>query len=324
MKYVALLGISGLARVHIAVGSYGVVDSVATAGALLDLLHRSECDCVVLDPALISVADAEVIGAAVVKYLRPLVVFSSITTAALETGVILAQRTDAQFVFHGVVNERATLARTLLLAPSSALGISVVDRLGVHLERLPTYFRGHIAKMLRVGHGPPTPDALAGVSRIPRRSLDRHLADAGFVSARLLIAAARLTGSYRSITSSRIPFRRIAGMLGYKSQRTMDGQLVALVGQNSASLRSDPPSTEMVASRIARALTTRRASIPDRTSRTDGKDDEPTAQLAVSNNPASQDPSTTSQLSQTKALYLNCGSRGAARGELSDRQARLP
>lgn len=60
------------------------------------------------------------------------------------------------------------------------------------------------------------------------------------MSSRLLVASARVIGAYSAITSSKIPFRRIAAMLGYTTQRALDSKLEDLLDRSTASLRRQP------------------------------------------------------------------------------------
>jgi AraC-like DNA-binding protein len=161
--------------------------------------------------------------------------------------VILAQRTAARFVFRGTPNERSALERALVLTPDSTLGTALLAALDSNIKRLPSGLRDRLVSLVRAGDGPYSPDALAAATALARRSLDRYLTDAGLASAHKIIVAARVTSAYRAITTSRTPLGHIAAMLGYKSQRTMDAQLMALLDTTSSRLRAGPlPVTEAV------------------------------------------------------------------------------
>ncbi|MFI5240086.1 MAG: hypothetical protein ACHQQP_09770, partial [Gemmatimonadales bacterium] len=112
----------------------------------------------------------------------------------------------------------------------------------------------------RNGEGPFTPVALAAAASIGRRTLDRTLSDAGFVSARRMIEAVRVASAYRAVTTSRTSMGHIAAVLGYKSKRTLDAQLALLLGTTSTQLRADPLSCAEAARRLAAQLTSRDAS----------------------------------------------------------------
>jgi hypothetical protein len=229
---------------------------------LFSVLQRPEPMCVVLDPALINSAVAEELS----KYMmhRPLVVYASITKEAMETSVILARKTGAQFVFAGSTNERSALSRALLLAPDVEMGMGLLAAIDFRLQILPQQLREVIETTLMAGHGPATPDALARQSALPRRTLDRWLSRAGFASGRLLVASVRVIRSYPAITSSAIPFRRIAAMLGYPSQRSMDSQLRALVDCTSPQLRVAKLSRETMIERIIAKITVQKDSTTPR------------------------------------------------------------
>jgi AraC-like DNA-binding protein len=171
--------------------------------------------------------------------------------------VILARRTSARFVFRGTPNERSALERALVLTPDSTLGAELLTALDRNMKRLPAGLRDRVTSLFRTGDGPSSPDALAAATALARRSLDRYLADAGFASAHRVIVAARVTSAYRAITTSNTPLSHIAAMLGYKSQRTMDAQLMGLLDSTGARLRAGPlPVTEAVR-RLTQRLTVR-------------------------------------------------------------------
>lgn len=243
--------------VYAALAGHGTIDSIPDARRLVAALAAPGDDCLVIDPALITPAIAESIAVNLAEFPRAVVAFSSVSTAALESAVILAQRTPARFIFRGTPNDRSALQRALLLTPDAELRAALLFRIDSHLNRLPPAFRDRLMTMFRTGDGPHSPDALSAATAFTRRTLDRYLADAGFVSARRLIEAAHITAGYRAITTSRIPLKSIASMLGYTASRTMDAQFMLLLDTTSGKLRARPLSFVEVAERLALRLTQR-------------------------------------------------------------------
>jgi hypothetical protein len=243
--------------VHSTLAGSGTVHTLLDVRHLLSELASPHDECLVLDPALLTPSVVETIATRLTEYPRDVVAFSSVTTAALESAVILAQRTSARFVFRGTPNEKAALERALLLTPDAALRSAVLALIEPNLERLPSGIRDRLVSMFRTGDGPHSPDALAAATAVTRRSMDRYLSDAGFPSTRLLVEAAHITSGYRAITGSQIPLRNIAAMLGYSGQRTMDAQLKVLLGVTSAALRAHPLTCDEAARRITLQLTGR-------------------------------------------------------------------
>jgi hypothetical protein len=213
----------------------------------------------VIDPALLTPSVAATLASHLAEFPRDVVAFSSVTTAALQTAVILAQRTSARFVFRGTPNERSALERALLLSPYGELDTLVLDLVAPQLNRVAPAIREQIVAMFRTGEGPYSPTALAAATSLTRRSVDRSIDEAGFVSARRLVEAARIVSAYRAIIATGVPLVKIAEMLGYTAKRTMDAQLTALVGQQSGSLRAQPLDAVEVAQRIAFNLTSHSA-----------------------------------------------------------------
>lgn len=252
-----LLSPQELARVHAVLAGRGTVDVLLNVHELLVELATPRAECLVVDPALITVANAEAIMVSLIRFPRSMVAYASVSLTSLESSVTLAQHTAACFVFRGTPNERSALERSLLLAPDSTLGLALLAILENRMNRLPPGLRERLTTMLRNGDGPNSPDALAAASALGRRSLDRYLAEAGFASARQVIEAVRVTSAYRALTTSRTPLAHITWALGYRSQRTLDSQLSLLLNTTCARLRGNPMSCAEAAERLAFRLTTR-------------------------------------------------------------------
>lgn len=257
MRYAVLLSPHAIARVHAVLADNGTIDVLLDVRALLAELVSPRDEGIILDPALLSTSVAETLASSIAEYPRALIAYSSVTTAALESAVILAQRTSARFVFRGTPNERTALEQALLLLPDINLGNELVALLEPNLELLPPGLKRRLTTMFRNGDGPVTPDSLAAATAVARRSLDRSLSAAGLTSARRVIEAVRVASAFRAIATSRTPLGHIAMVLGYKSKRTLDTQLKLLLDTTSSKLRTDPLTSSETASRLMTQLTTR-------------------------------------------------------------------
>lgn len=279
MRYIVFLAPQAMGCVYTALGGYGIIESIPDARQLLAALAFPHDDCLVLDPALLTSGTAQSIAARLAQFPRPVVAFSSVNITALENAVILAQRTPACFVFRGTANERSALERAILLTPDVELWTAILARIDSQLNLLPPAIRDRVVAMFRTGDGPHSPDALSAAVALTRRSIDRHLADAGFVSARRLVEAAHLTSAYRAITRSRIPLTTIASLLGYKAPRTMDAQFTLLLDTTSGKLRTRPLRIAEAADTIAARLTDRKPHQKSDTSRKLAADVKPSLTL---------------------------------------------
>jgi hypothetical protein len=254
MRYVTLLGVLEMTHAVTALGGHASVIGVSSFAELMKKLENAPFDRIVLDPSLLTAADANTIVAYSKKHLVSMVAYTSFSPTALEACVILARNTSAQFVHRGSINERFTLKRALFLAPDAQLGQALLARLSKQMDLLPCEIRNTIAAMLQTGAGPSTPTDLAAQSGVARRSLDRWLTLAGFTSARLLIGAPTIVAGYQAITSSTIPLARVAGMLGCATQRCIDARFHALLGVTSSQLRHFPFEIPVAASMMAQRL----------------------------------------------------------------------
>ena len=277
---------------------YGTVDSVldisdtrrvesdVDARRLLAAIAAPNDDCLVIDPSLITPAVAESIADILREFPRPLVAYSSVTTAALDSAVVLARRTDARFVFRGTANEQSALQQALLLTPDVELRVVLLSKIEPQMSRLPLALRHRLREMFLTGDGVRSLDALAmsvmpttaklahgallrqmstqhpptvGTPRsrvLTRRTLDRQLGKAGFVSGKRLLEAARVISGYSAVTAPRVPLKNIARMLGY-TVRTMNAQFMSMLGVSCTELRRMPLSPDEVAERLAKKLTER-------------------------------------------------------------------
>lgn len=200
IKCVALLRPAELKDARAALGRHGALTEVKSAAELLGRLANSNDERIVLDPSLLTAADAKSITAYSTELQLPIVVYASLIPCSLEVAVVLARANAASFVFRGDLTDRFDLSHALIIAPSMQLGSEIVARLSEQLAVLPRDMHDTISTMLLTGVGPLTPDDLATQCHVARRSLDRWLSRAGFVSARLIVSASRIVAGYQSIS----------------------------------------------------------------------------------------------------------------------------
>jgi hypothetical protein len=255
LRYIVFLSREAVRTASSIAARYGgSVISIPDADRLLEVIAFTDGDCLVIDPALITPAMAETLAITVTRFPRPVVAFSSIATDAMESVVILARHSRARFIFRGATTERSALEHALLLTPDVKLRAALLSGIDAHMARLPSIIEDRLRDAIMIGDGAHSPDTFAAMTGLARRSIDRHLADAGFVSGKRLLDAWRIVAGYRAITRSRVPLGRIARALGC-TMRVMDAQFVAMVGVTCSELRAEPMAVEEVAERMARQLT---------------------------------------------------------------------
>ena len=258
LRYTALLKPTALSTVKSAVDRLVAIDAVQTAAELLAMIKADRYSGILLDPSLVSASDVETIKAEIVKYPRPLIAHTPLSYEAAEMMVPLARDTGAQFVFVGSTFETRALKRALVLAPHVELGRGLCDALASQLARLGDPLSGTITRMIRFGDGPVSPDDIAAQCRLNRRTMERRFIAASLVPSRLFVTTARVVRAYSAITRSTIPLRRIAGLLGYATQRSLDGHLRTLLKCASSELREGPLTTEAAVELMAGKLTLHR------------------------------------------------------------------
>lgn len=256
MQFLTFVSKTALRRITATATPFGSVVAVANLAALKTCMRSHAESCIIVDPALLSVVEADEVAKVAAELLRPVVAYTSLTQSAMQSAVVLALQAHAQFVYQGTPDERGALTRVLVAIPGPELGGALVAALSPRLDHLTPPLREVVLSILRTGSGPLSSAGLALRSGVPRRTMDRSIVSAGFKSTRLLIAAAKIVRSYRAITTTSTSFKRIAAALGYASQRTLDRQCRLLLGTSIANLRQTPipvPETvDVLASRIVR------------------------------------------------------------------------
>lgn len=267
VRYVALTTRQNLQRIQAIVGRLGQVVQVTSASDLLEAMRNPVESCVVVEPALLTPAAASALVQQAMSGSLPVVVYAWMVRESFEASIIIAQGIPAEFVFQGVPDELSALRRALLLAPDAGLGRAVNRALEARLAALPPQLRLTVENLLGGGNGPQTAEELAAQGGIAHRSMDRAFALAGLESSRFVISAAHVIRAYRAVAWSRIPFRAIAAMAGYASQRTLDHHFIAFLGRSSTALRKQPLSMDEVVTRVVQRLTLRASSAQPRRGR---------------------------------------------------------
>ncbi len=257
MQFLTFVNKTALARVTATATPFGTVVAIADFAELEARMRSHTESCVIVDPALLLVAEAEVFSKVAAELSEPVLAYTSLTLGAMQSAVVLALHAHAQFVYQGTSDERSALARALLAIPGPEFGGALVTALSPWLGRLAPPLREVVIAMLRTGSGALSSPGLASRTGVPRRTMDRSVVSAGFISTRLLIAAAKIVRSYRAVTTTGTSFKRIAAALGYASQRTLDQQYLDLLGAGVVAVRQAPiplpKAADILVSRIIRS-----------------------------------------------------------------------
>jgi len=149
LRSIVFLSPDTLETVSAIVAGYGgSIDSVPDARRLLTAIASTDSDCLVIDPSLITATIAETIVVTLSKYPRPVVASSAITAVAMDSAVILAERTQARFIFRGVPAEHSLLERALLLTPDARLSAALLSGIDAQMARLTSVIRDRLRDVL--------------------------------------------------------------------------------------------------------------------------------------------------------------------------------
>lgn len=213
-----------------------------------------EVDLVVYDPRE---DRTDIAGSCIQAFItnpqNALLIYTALSAEVIRFVLELAVHRPLQIAFAGYDDAPARLRWLMGLTPSANLARVLADQLQDAIVRLPPPIATAVRAHLTLGRTLDHVDALARVAGIPRRSLDRWVARAGFVSTRRLIATPHLVRAYCWLRHDRLPIRSVARQSGFGSQRALKRQVQTLLGVQPCHLRSDV-TPQVFVSRVKEAL----------------------------------------------------------------------
>ena len=211
---------------------------VAEVECMVTMILAAQADAIILDPVLLNdVALREILGA-LMQMPLPIVLYSTLTPLFAKRIVHFSKMTTTEIVLKGFDDDphqlRQLFAKVAPPQPSLDFG-PLADSIG----RLRPTLRLNVQALFDRSDSADCPSRLAADSGMTRRSLSRHLSQAGISSARLLVAGARIIRVYSRFTDCRIPLREVAVMAGCSDVRSLDNQCYALVGKSAKNVRAE-------------------------------------------------------------------------------------
>jgi hypothetical protein len=213
-----------------------LVNDLAAAVAAV----RRPPDLLILEPALLRpgqsellIRDAELGGIATMIYFgREL--------ESIGEGLSVVSATRADILVLPAAENPLMLRARLSRVPDVPASTEVVRHLAPRLRLLPGALAQAVVTMFAIPGPNDSPKELAACGGMARRSVDRWIGRAGIPSARLLVAAARLTGLHDSIASTGGTVSTVlrSGKLG--SLVAVRRQCHTLTGWSLSELRREP------------------------------------------------------------------------------------
>lgn len=248
MDVVALLAPTLLTQLRVALGPPHRLAAAESWEGLDRLVRRTAVDVVVLDP-MAEGGDgvAEVLGFWNRHRSVPVVTYVTLTPASLRAVVELARHGLQQVVLHRFDDAPERFRELLARQAGDALTEELLGALSPALGRLPPPLAGAVKRMFRRPHLVWTAQDLAAAAGMPRRTLYRRLAAAGFASPRRLVQAARLLRAYLYLRDPGNLVEDVVVKLRYGSPHVFVRHTRETFGLTPSALRREVEGAEFVA-----------------------------------------------------------------------------
>jgi AraC-like DNA-binding protein len=202
------------------------------------LVRHTAADVAVVDPA----ADGSVRTDEIVELTRryaslPIVIYTSLTAPSLRAIVELAKQGVHQVVLYRFDDEPRRFVELLEQQPGVALSDELLGQLAVQLAALPNTLARAIERLFQRPGRFLVADDLAVAAGMPRRTLYRTLAAAGFASPSTLVRGARLLRAYAYLRDAGHSAEDVAVKLGYSSRQLFARHVREFFGVRPTELR---------------------------------------------------------------------------------------
>ena len=188
------------------------------------IIRRQPVDVLVVDPQFDVQAEprADRIRAVRNRYRSlPMIVYSVLAAQTLRPLVELGQEGLEQLILYGLDDAPQHLRQVLERQPGILLSQQLLDRLRRPLSRIPAGMAHALERLIRNSAAFRSVNDVAIAAAVPRRSLYRHLARAGFVSPRELVAGARLLRAYAFLRQQSYPLDTVASHVRFTDAEAM-------------------------------------------------------------------------------------------------------
>ena len=192
--------------------------SDATAGAAA--LRKRGFDAVVLEPELLAQTDFDQLVAAVADTATPMVLYTSLSSAAARRVVQLAERSTVELVFRGV-EDAPLIAHKLAHLVNPSVPALLLNRAASRLRPMPETLQIALVSLFGNGPLPRWVNGLADATGMGRRSIDRWMYRTGINGAGTLLDAARMARVWEPLVEEKRSLVEIAEAYGYGCVRLL-------------------------------------------------------------------------------------------------------
>lgn len=238
MHVVARLSEYLLTQLRVAVVREHTLHAVPSWGELGSALAEHPADVLILEPTPVSPDELAPLLRLLAGYpTLPVVVYTSVTPAAMRVTVELAKRGVHHVVFRGIDDSPARLRALLHELAGATWRSALWPWVQGRVARGPAAIERAVRELFAAPHRFHDVADLARAAGLTRRTVERWLARVGIASAKLLVVSARVERAHHLLRSTDADLSAVASRLGYQSPRLFARQVALATGRPPTALR---------------------------------------------------------------------------------------
>lgn len=254
MHVVARLSDYLLTQLRVALGHDHTLVPVSSWDDLSSAFHERVVDVAVLEPTPLNAEEFPALLRLLARHPAvPVIVYTSVSPAAMRVTVELAHRGVHHVVFRGIDDAPARF-RALMLGIAGATWRSALwPWVENRVAHTPEPLGRAVRELFHAPHDFSDVSDLARASGLTRRTVERWLARVGISSPKLLVVSARVERGHHMLRSSSAGVATVASRLGYDSARLFARQVALSTGWSPSVLRAKVSRDELL-TRLTTAL----------------------------------------------------------------------
>ncbi len=241
-----------LAHLRVTLGSEHSLAAARTWDEVSTALRHRVVDVMVLDPAADGATrSAEILTIVALYPTQPLIIYLALSPGSLRAVVELARHGVSQVVLHRFDDDLPRFRALLGRQHNVGIVDAALSTLGRPMSMLPVSLARAVRQLFERPHRFWSAQDLALAAAMPRRTMYRDLAAAGFLSPRRLVLGARLLRAYGYLREPGYLVADVVAKLGYGSARVLVRHTRELVGATPSELRNRGTDGEFLTRLIA-------------------------------------------------------------------------
>jgi AraC-like DNA-binding protein len=198
----------------------------------------------------------------------PVIVYTSVSPAAMRVTVELARRGVHHVVFRGIDDAPGRFRALMQDLADAAWRSSLWPWVEERVARAPAPLERAVRELFTAPHRFGDVADLAGASGMTRRTVERWLTRVGIASPKLLVVSARVERAHHLMRSSSADVATVAQRLGYASPRLFARQVGLATGWAPTAFRYSVTNDELF-TRLTEALVAREGGLEEDDAATD-------------------------------------------------------